>query len=91
MSDPFSYMTVAMACAGLAFGLLYFAALRRSVTLLAARRGWFGPLALTLGRIGAAAIFLGIAAKLGAGPLLAAFAGFLLARVLALREKGRAA
>jgi hypothetical protein len=74
-----------MALAGFVFGLIYFAALERTVILFASGRGWLGPLGLTLGRAAAAVIFLGLAAKLGALSLLAAFVGFLLARVAALR------
>ena len=80
-------LTFLMALAGLVFGLVYFASLKRSVTLFVGGKGWFGPLALTLGRIGVAVAFLYVAAKLGAAPLLAAFIGFLMARVLALRER----
>ncbi len=75
------------AFAGLLFGLLYFATLRRSVALFVGRKGWLGPLALTMGRFGAAAGFLLVAAKLGAAPLLAAFVGFLIARALALHAQ----
>jgi hypothetical protein len=82
---PFLGLAIAMAAAGFAFGLVYFAALGRTVALFSAGCGWFRPLAFTLGRITAAAILLGFAAKLGAVALLAAFAGFLLARSLALR------
>lgn len=80
--------TAAMAAAGLAFGLAYFAALRRTVLLLGSG-GRLGPAALSLGRIAAAVIFLGLAARFGAVPLLAAFLGFLLARALALRALRR--
>jgi hypothetical protein len=69
--------------------LLYFLALRRTAILFASGRGWLAPVALTLGRIGAAALFLGFAARLGATVLLAAFGGFLLARAVALRAAGR--
>ncbi len=86
-----SSLTALTGFAGFAFGLLYFAALKRTTVLLASGRGWLGPLALTLGRIGATVIFLVLAVKLGAGPLLAAFAGFLLARALALHAGRRAA
>ena len=82
-------ITVLMAFAGLAFGLVYFAFLRRSVTLLVGGNGWFAPPALALGRIGAAAAFLFMAAKLGAAPLLSTFIGFLMARTLALRAESR--
>jgi hypothetical protein len=78
-----------MALAGFAFGLLYFAAMRRTALFLAMRRGWLVPAGLTVGRMLAAAGFLVLAAKLGAAPLLAAFIGILLARAVALRIAGR--
>jgi hypothetical protein len=78
-----------MAFAGLLIGLLYFAALKRSVTLFVGGKGWPGPLALTLGRIAAAASFLFVTAKLGAEPLLSGFVGFLMARAIALRADRR--
>jgi len=70
---------------GFALGLAYFAAMRRTVALFAGGRGWLGPLALTLARVGAAVLFLAAVAAWGALPLLAAFAGFLVARAQALR------
>ena len=82
-------LTLAMALAGVAFGFLYFAALRRTVALLAARRSWAAPLLFTGSRIGAALLFLALAATQGAAPLLAAFAGFLVARAFALRAVRR--
>ncbi|MGO9544619.1 MAG: ATP synthase subunit I [Rhodomicrobium sp.] len=82
-------LLTAMAFAGLVSGLLYFLALRRTAILFARGRGWLAPIALTLGRIAAAALLLALAAKLGAAPLLAAFAGFLLARAVALHVAGR--
>ncbi len=78
----------AMALAGFVFGLVYFAALERTALLLVSGRGWLGPLAFTLGRMAAAVIFLGLAAKFGALTLAAAFIGFLLARSFALRGAG---
>jgi len=51
-----------MGFAGDRFGLLYFAALRRIVTLLAARGGWAMPLLLTVLRIGGALVFFALAA-----------------------------
>jgi N-ATPase, AtpR subunit len=84
-----THNTILMAVAGLAFGVVYFASLKRSVTLFVGGRGWLGPLALILGRIGAAVAFLFIAAKLGAAPLPVAFIGFLMARALALRAERR--
>jgi N-ATPase, AtpR subunit len=85
-----SELTFILALAGFALGLAYFVALKRSVALFVGGKGWFRPLALTLGRVGAAAGFLFVAAKLGAAPLLAAFIGFLTARALALRAERRA-
>jgi F1F0 ATPase subunit 2 len=85
-----SSLTMTMALIGFAFGLVYFAALRRTVTLFAAGRGWFVPVALTLSRIGVAILVLVLAAKLGGASLLATFIGFLLARTVALRA-GRSA
>lgn len=81
-----SSLAMTMAVIGFAFGLAYFAALRRTVALFAAGRGWFVPVVLTLARIGAAIILLGLAAKLGAASLLAMFIGFLLARTTARRS-----
>ena len=81
----FSSLSITMALIGLSFGLVYFAAMRRTVTFFTAGRGWLVPVALTLGRIGVAIILLGLAAKLGAVSLIAAFIGFLFARAAALR------
>ena len=83
-------LTLLMASAGLMLGLLYFAALKRSVTLLVCGKGWLGPLALTLGRIGAAAALLWVAANVGPAPLLATLVGFLMARSVTLRLERRA-
>ncbi len=79
----------AIGLAGFVFGLLYFAAVQRTATLFAAGSGWLAPAALTIGRIAAAATLLSLAAKLGAASLLAAFAAFILARVVALRAARR--
>jgi hypothetical protein len=70
---------------GLAFGCAYFAVLRRAVDLYAAGDGLLIPAVLTLGRLAAAILFLGVAARIGALPLLSSFMGFLLGRALALR------
>ncbi|HTV31812.1 MAG TPA: ATP synthase subunit I [Methylocella sp.] len=83
-------LTALMTIAGLMFGRHYFVMLKRSVTLFVGGAGCLGPLAMTLGRIAAAAAFLFGAAKLGAAPLLAAFIGFLIARALALRAERKA-
>jgi hypothetical protein len=84
-----SVLALAMAFAGFAFGLVYFVALHRTVTLFVAGGGWLGPSALTLGRIGAATIVLTLAARLGAVPLLTTFLGFLVARAVALHAVRR--
>ncbi len=87
---PEPVLLAAMALAGIAFGLIYFAAVQRTAILFAAGRGWLAPVALTIARIALAAAFLAFAARLGAAPLLAAFAGFMLARAVALRAARRA-
>ena len=78
-------VVASFAFAGLAFGLAYFAVLRKTVDLHAAGHGRFAPTILTLGRLVAAILFLGVAARVGALPLISSFIGFLLARALALR------
>ncbi len=81
---------VATGLAGFVFGLFYFAAVERTAALLVTRKGLLGPIALTLGRVAAATLFLALAAQFGDASLLSAFSGFLLARLLALRKAGRA-
>lgn len=89
--SPQSFVSIAGASSAMAFplgflfGLAYFAALRATVILIAAERGWLWPSALTLGRIGTFALVLAFAARLGAAPLLTTFLGFILARAIALR------
>ena len=92
MTDDASTAALAagMIISGFAFGLLYFATLKRAAALFASGSSWMGPLGLTLGRIAAAVIFLSLAARLGAAALLAASLGFLLARTLAVRAERRA-
>jgi N-ATPase, AtpR subunit len=70
----------AMLVAGFAFGLVYFAMLRRTAALHGSGHSWFELTMLILGRVAGAAILFTFAATLGAGPLLTAFLGFLLAR-----------
>lgn len=72
---------------GFAAGLAYFAALRRTAGLFLAGNGWARPVALTIARIAAMALLLGLAARTGALPLLGVFLGFLLARAQALRTR----
>ncbi len=74
------------ALSGLAFGLLYFALLRRSALMFARPGGRAAALSLTVGRLAAATALFWLAAQLGAFPLLAALGGFLVARAIALRQ-----
>jgi len=83
-------LQLAMVFSGLLLGLAYFAALKHSVAQLLGGNGWLAPLALTLVRLSIAAGFLYAAVQLGAAPLLAGFAGFLVARALAVRAQRRA-
>jgi hypothetical protein len=78
VSDP--ALLPATLVAGFAVGLIYFGMLWRTAKLYDSGHSWFGLAALTLGRISGAAILLAFEAKLGAGPMLAALLGFLLAR-----------
>ncbi len=80
-------MSVSLVFGGLVGGLAYFAVLRRTAELIAAGRGWLGSAAaLTGGRIAGMVLLLAIVARLGAAPLLALWAGFLMARAIALRQ-----
>jgi hypothetical protein len=90
-SVPVLAFGAAWSTAGFGFGLAYFAAMRRSVEIYVAGGARLIPAILTLGRIAAAFAFLGLAATAGALPLLAAFIGFLAARMLALRTARRMA
>lgn len=78
----------AAALMGFVFGIAYFIALRRTVSLFVASGGWWELSALTLGRLVAIAVFFMLLARLGAVPLLAAFLGFLLARAATVRFLG---
>jgi hypothetical protein len=82
-------LAFAAALVGLLFGIVHFAALRRNVELYTGDGSGFAAAALTLGRVAGAVVLFGLAAKLGALPLLSAFLGFLLARWLALRAARR--
>jgi len=79
-------LATSMAAFGFVFGIGYFALLRRTTDLLAGHGDWRGAVVQTLARIAAAAALLAVVAQLGAAPLLATFAGFLLARTLTLRS-----
>lgn len=81
----------AFAVAGFALGAGYFASLRRGVRLAVTRRAWSGYMLLAPVRVVAAALLLSLAARWGVSALLAASAGFLAARQLALRGARRIA
>ena len=85
MNGPALTLAAAMAAGGFVLGLGYFAVLRRTADLYGAGRSRLEPAMLTLGRIAAIVVFLVLAARLGALPLLAAFLGFLVARAAVLR------
>jgi F1F0 ATPase subunit 2 len=76
----------AAGCAGgLIVGMLYFTALKLSVTQFMARGGWKIALLLSLLRIGGAVGAFILLAQLGIFALIGAGAGFLAARMLALK------
>ena len=77
------------AVAGLVAGLAYFTALRRAVNLYVAGEGWFGPVALTLGRFLGIAAFFAVAVRFGAAALLAGSLGFLIARTITVHRVRR--
>lgn len=85
--EPFT--VAAMLLVGIGLGFAYFAAMRRSAESYLAGRGWIIPLALTAARLAGAVVVLAVAAHFGAGSLLAAFGGFLIARVIVLRRVRR--
>lgn len=88
---PFTELAGFWAVAGLLAGSAYFAALYRTVDLFGSERGRLVLAAFTLSRLAAVVVFLGFAVHFGAVPLLAAFAGFLGARTLAMRLLRRGA
>ena len=81
----------ALAAAGVLLGRCYFRMLRFAVERYASGRSSAPQAAvLALGRILCATALFAAAARLGALPLLAAFAGFLVARTAALRAARKA-
>jgi hypothetical protein len=74
------------AASGFILGMIYFAALRRSVDVLGTDGGRLRWTALTLGRLVGITLFLAAAVRFGPLPLLSAFLGFLIARGFALRR-----
>lgn len=79
------------ALGGVALALAYFAALRRTVALLAGDRGWRGPVVLTAARVVVATGVFTAAALHGAALLLATLVGFAGGRAIALRRARRGA
>lgn len=80
-----------LAAAGFAVGTGYFASLRRGAGASLARGAWRPYVTSALARIASAALLFTLAVRWGAPALLAAFAGFLAARWLALRATGKPA
>jgi NhaP-type Na+/H+ or K+/H+ antiporter len=79
------------AAGGILLGAAYFASLRRSLRQALARRaGWRYPL-MALTRMATTALFLAVAVRSSPSALLAAFAGFLAARQLAVTAARRPA
>jgi hypothetical protein len=85
-SAPTLLSVALFACAAIAFGCAYFAALRRAVTLYCAGRAGRSVMALCLGRLAGAAGFFWLAARAGAWPLLVALLAFLATRAFAIRS-----
>ncbi len=77
------------ALVGFALGTGYFACLRFTVRAHVAGTGRGAAVALTCARLIGAVLVFTIAARVGAGALLGAFAGFLVARTIAVRRKWR--
>jgi len=89
MATP-QLVTIAVSLlAGVAFGLLYFRAMRASVHHLVTGASTGKHIGLTLARIAVAGTFAFLLALWGAAALLSGFAGFLAARALALRAARR--
>ena len=82
---------VPFAAAGFGLGAAYFASLRYGVRHAIARHAWSPYVLLAPARIAAAALFFVFAARWGLPTLVAGFAGFLLARWVAVRRVRRAA
>ena len=72
------------AALGAVGGWAYFRMLRLTVDSFVTGRGWRRVVALSLGRLCGVGVLFWMAVQFGAVPLLAAFAGFLLARRFAL-------
>lgn len=86
LSWPTAAFAAALVPVGYVMGVFYFTALRRNVDVLVGKGGIAGALWLTLGRLAVVVVLLGATVQFGAPCLLAAFAGFLLARRAAMRR-----
>ncbi len=82
---------LAWALAGAVVGVVYFRAVWATARLLAGGGGRGRAIGFTLVRLALLAGFLVLAARGGAGPLLAAALGILLARFAVMRRLGRPA
>lgn len=80
-----------LGAAGFGVGMAYFASLRREVHLSVARGAWLRLAWSALVRVPLAALFFALAVRWGLPTLLGAFAGFLLARHVALHAARRLA
>lgn len=89
MNGPALAFAAATAAGGLVLGLGYFMALQWTADLYGSGRSRIAAGLLTIGRIAAIVLFLVLAARFGALPLLTAFLGFLVARGIALRTMKR--
>ena len=80
-------LITAMACGGLGVvaGLVHFRLMRHAIRKHVEAHDARGALPLHLARLALAIILFGLAAHLGALPLLATFVGFLVARRLVVR------
>jgi N-ATPase, AtpR subunit len=76
---------------GIALGTAYFASLRRGLRIPAAGHAGLQYLSWAAARIAAAGLFFAFAVRWGLPAILAAFAGFLLARQVAVRAARRLA
>ncbi|MBI1210668.1 MAG: hypothetical protein GC190_04350 [Alphaproteobacteria bacterium] len=78
------YAAIAACIGGIAMGLAYFAAVKRSADALFQHDGWRTALLLTLMRLIGAIAVLVLAAQAGAIVLVSVFVGFLIARAIAM-------
>ena len=72
---------------GIALGAVYMRLIARSVAAIGSAAAYRAAAGWLVLRLGLAAAVLALAAMQGAGPLLAALAGFLIARTVAIRAQ----